>query len=231
MSERRVLGLFRLNSIMKEMEHTLETCGLVLSRADQRALHGLKEEREGRENLNEVHKRLKENTMMLNSQQKQIFNSVKTALLTTKACMFYLDGPGGTGKTFLLNTVINFVSTKRISAVVCASSGVAALLLRGGQTSHSAFKIPIDTEKGVECPVKPDSELSTLLVEAQLIIWDKIMTIHMNCIDAVDRTLQTLTGCNQLFGGKVVIFSGDFRQILPVVKYNECQLATMTEPT
>jgi hypothetical protein len=55
----------------------------------------------------------------------------------------------------------------------------------------------------------------------RLIIWDEIVTIHKNCIDAVDRTLWTLTGIEHPFGGKIVIFAGEFCQTLPVVKYNE----------
>jgi hypothetical protein len=221
MSERRVLGLFRLESIMKEMEHDLKSCGVAISRADQRALHGLQEEKRGKENLLEVHLRLKEHVKQLNKSQAEFFSEVKETILNKKGGLFYLDGPGGTGKTFLLNTIIDFTTTKKVATVVSASSGVVALLLKDGQTSHSAFKIPLDTEKNVECPIEPDSQLALHLVNTRLIIWDEVVTIHMNCIDAVDRTLRTLTFSDDPFGGKVVIFAGDFRQILPVVKYNE----------
>jgi PIF1-like helicase len=36
-------------------------------------------------------------------------------------------------------------------------------------------------------------------------------------IEAVDRTIQDSLGNNEPFGGKVVLFAGDFRQIIPVV--------------
>jgi hypothetical protein len=45
--------------------------------------------------------------------------------------------------------------------------------------------------------------------------------MHVHAIQAVDWLLRRATQVNQPFGGKVVIFLGDFRQILPVVKYNE----------
>jgi hypothetical protein len=93
--------------------------------------------------------------------------------------------------------------------------------LKGGQTSHSAFKIPIDVGKEAECGVDNDSLLASILAAAELIIWDEVVTIPMNCINAVDRTLRRVAQCNKPFGGKVVIFSGDFRQTLPVVKYNK----------
>ena len=36
--------------------------------------------------------------------------------------------------------------------------------------------------------------------------------------EAIDRCLQDLTGSSAPFGGKVVVFGGDFRQILPIIE-------------
>lgn len=36
--------------------------------------------------------------------------------------------------------------------------------------------------------------------------------------EALDRTMQDITDCNLPFGGKVMVFGGDFRQVLPVVR-------------
>ena len=36
-------------------------------------------------------------------------------------------------------------------------------------------------------------------------------------IEAVNRTMQDALRSNESFGGKVVLFGGDFRQVLPVV--------------
>ncbi|XP_020260728.1 uncharacterized protein LOC109837052 [Asparagus officinalis] len=36
-------------------------------------------------------------------------------------------------------------------------------------------------------------------------------------IESVDRTMQDLLSTKELFGGKVVVFGGDFRQVLPVI--------------
>ena len=47
--------------------------------------------------------------------------------------------------------------------------------------------------------------------------------VNRYCIEALDRTLKDIMKCydqkyeNHSFGGKVIIFGGDFRQILPVV--------------
>jgi len=36
--------------------------------------------------------------------------------------------------------------------------------------------------------------------------------------DALDRTLRDIMETNKVFGGKVLLLAGDFRQILPVVR-------------
>ena len=41
--------------------------------------------------------------------------------------------------------------------------------------------------------------------------------IHRYTVEAVDRSLQDLCNQNQIFGVKMVIFGGDFRQILSVI--------------
>lgn len=41
---------------------------------------------------------------------------------------------------------------------------------------------------------------------------------HRHAFEALDRTLQDVMGNHSIFGGKVMLlFGGDFRQILPVV--------------
>jgi ATP-dependent DNA helicase PIF1 len=58
---------------------------------------------------------------------------------------------------------------------------------------------------------------------ASLIIWDEAPMIHKFAIEAFQRTLQDIMtdvdpkNGNLLFGGKTIVFGGDFRQILPVV--------------
>lgn len=42
---------------------------------------------------------------------------------------------------------------------------------------------------------------------------------HRWAFEALERTLRDLTGSRALFGGKVVVMGGDFRQVLPVVRH------------
>ena len=48
---------------------------------------------------------------------------------------FFNDGPGGTGKSFLYNTMIEQIGgAMKKNVVFLASSGIAALILHGGRT-------------------------------------------------------------------------------------------------
>ena len=68
-----------------------------------------------------------------------------------QARLFFVDGPGGTGKTFLINLLLAKVRSEGRIALAVASSGIAALLLDGGRIAHSRFKIPIKLHESETC--------------------------------------------------------------------------------
>src|SRR5438477_404977 len=83
----------------------------------------------------------------LNSEQKLIFdNIIKAINEEIDQNIFFVNGPGGTGKTFLYNMILAHVrSASGLNgiAIAVASSGIAVLLMSGGRTAHSRFKIPL----------------------------------------------------------------------------------------
>ncbi len=104
------------------------------------------------------------------------------------------------------------------------SSGIAALLLEGGYTTHSCFKIPVAGLCGSSaCYVPLNSPQAALIRAARFIVWDEAPMAHKHVFEVVNCTLQHVMGVvdptlkDMLFGGKVVVMGGDFRQILPVV--------------
>jgi ATP-dependent DNA helicase PIF1 len=104
------------------------------------------------------------------------------------------------------------------------SSGIAVLLLEGGCTAHSRFEIPIAGLYGSStCYVPLNSPQAALIRVAHLIVWDEAPMAHKHVFEAVNRTLQHVLGAvdpalkDILFGGKVVVMGGDFRQLLHVV--------------
>nr|XP_027096174.1 uncharacterized protein LOC113716072 [Coffea arabica] len=153
----------------------------------------------------------------LNTEQKSAFNKIIEAVFIKQSGCFFLDGPGGTGKTFLYRALLAEVRSKGYTALATASCGVAASILPGGRTAHSRFKIPIDLNPANMCKVSKQSSLAQLLRQAKLIIWDEAPMTHKIAIEGVDKLLRDLMDCDKLFGNKVIVFGGDFRQVLPVV--------------
>ncbi|XP_076933572.1 uncharacterized protein LOC143599520 [Bidens hawaiensis] len=104
-----------------------------------------------------------------------------------------------------------------------ASSGIASLLLEGGRTAHSRFLIPINLTEYSICPVKGNTDVYELSKKTSLTIWDEAPMIHKHAFEALDMTLNDVMNGDSgntseaVFGGKVVVFGGDFWQILPVV--------------
>ena len=61
--------------------------------------------------------------------------------------------------------------------------------------------------------------LNQVLRRAGLLIWDEASMSPKEAVDGADALLRDLTGDGRWFGGKVVLFAGDFRQVLPVMPH------------
>lgn len=138
---------------------------------------------------------LDENLPKLNHDQKKFFDHVARLLDENSQqdddqILTFLDGPGGTGKTFLLNTVIHAFPSQSKVVVAVSSAGVSALLLHNGSTAHSAFAIPLNIDEASMCGLSRKDAKSLLLKTAHLIIWDEISMQHRHCVEAVDRSLR-----------------------------------------
>ncbi|XP_045456894.1 uncharacterized protein LOC123666920 [Melitaea cinxia] len=79
----------------------------------------------------------------LNPEQKIVYDQILSSVNSNEGKMFFLDAPGGTGKTFIINLLLAKVRSDRKIALAVASFGIAATLLKGGRTAHSTFKLPL----------------------------------------------------------------------------------------
>jgi hypothetical protein len=77
----------------------------------------------------------------LNPDQRRIFDQVMDSVVNQRAQMFALNACGGSGKTYLINTLLDAVRSRNKIALATATSGIAATLLHGGRTMHSRFKV------------------------------------------------------------------------------------------
>jgi len=152
-----------------------------------------------------------------NVEQRLAFDAVMASVEGNQGRTFFLQSAGGGGKTYLCNTIAAAVHSKTKVALCVASSGIAALLLDGGRTAHSCFKIPISLHATSSCNLKKNSDHEGLLKQTGIIIWDEAPMIHRYAMEALDRSLRDLLQNESPFGGITVLFGGDFRQILPVI--------------
>ncbi|OWZ09740.1 LOW QUALITY PROTEIN: Helitron helicase [Phytophthora megakarya] len=81
------------------------------------------------------------------------------------------------------------------------------------------FRIPLKPNEHSTCGISKQTQKANLIRQARLIIWDEAPMMHRSCFEAVDRTFRDIMDNDrEPFGGKVIVFSGDHRQILPVLK-------------
>ena len=125
----------------------------------------------------------------LNQDQRAAYDQIVASVNSNMGQCFFMSGPGGAGKTFVYNTICSKVRSEGEIIICVSSSGISSILIRGGRTAHSTFKIPIDglNERSV-CPIPKNSAHADLFRAARIIIWDEISAQHRLAVEAVDRT-------------------------------------------
>ena len=148
----------------------------------------------------------------------EILNQVLALLDSEDQQFIYLTGAAGTGKTTLIERVLEENALKKI---VVAPTGVAALNI-GGSTINSAFRIGFDTFPIIQ--ESNDPRFKKLLKNLELLIIDEISMVRAPMLDAISETLKLHRNSNEPFGGIHVLACGDLFQLPPVVKDNEINL-------
>jgi hypothetical protein len=136
----------------------------------------------------------------------------------------FLNAKGGRGKTFVLNTVIAAARLMGVLCVPACFTGLAANDYAGGSTCHRAFKLPVRKEEAdnrqnltVHSTMPPYGEDADYLSNVGLIVIDEAPMAGSPIFDAVRELLTAVKkprDCNHL-----LVLSGDFQQIAPVVTY------------
>ena len=212
-------GLYLLNGILRQSGHSLQDFALPMPRHqwDLQLENSLITEQLNYNTENE-RDRARVEGAMLNAEQAEAFQRIFESARDNLGKRFFVNGPGGTGKTFLYRVLCHAARGEAWIVLCVASSGIAALLLIGGRTAHFMFKIPVEgLDDASMCNIAKESNRAALLRAARLIIWDEITMQHRNAPEALDRTLRDIRDDNRPFGGLTVVFGGDFQQILPVV--------------
>lgn len=79
--------------------------------------------------------------------QLGVYNTTISSIENERGNLFFLDGPDGTGKTFVISLLLVKLRQMKHISIAMASSGIAAPLLNGSCTAHSCFKFHLDLFK------------------------------------------------------------------------------------
>ncbi len=159
-----------------------------------------------------------------NHEQKTFYKAVTSAIYSEQVLaedkIFFLDALGGTGKTWLMGIILAFVrGHPNHIALAVAFSGIAALLLEGGSTINSKFDIPIKIYADTITKIKrKNSSKAEIIKQAKIIVIDEAPMASKQILECLDRSVRYICDIKKPFAGKTVILTGDFRQILPVIK-------------
>jgi ATP-dependent DNA helicase PIF1 len=137
----------------------------------------------------------------------------------------FITGPGGTGKTRLIQTLVQHMMTHNIKFQVCALTGCAAILLDNckARTLHSWAGIGIANgpkEKIVTSVIR-NRRKSSNWKKVHVLIIDEISMMSKKIFELVDQIGKSIHHNNKPFGGIQVIFTGDFFQLPPVGNIDE----------
>ena len=143
---------------------------------------------------------LDQRVAMLNSDQKRIYDKIKQHLTKQKQqedlssdndvkiddiqpLRMFISGVGGTGKSFLIETIKCFVDSlwkAKLSCAIVAPTGLAAFNV-GGLTIHRLFQLPIKHEGKTagywSLPKDTQKKLQTTFRPLKIIIVDEVTMV------------------------------------------------------
>jgi len=152
----------------------------------------------------------------MNEKQLEAFNIVKN-----KENLF-LSGSAGTGKSFTIKNIVDYLEYNNINYGLTALTGCAASLING-QTLHSYLLLGIDKSLKdiyIDLSKKYIPKFKSLKSLNALII-DEISMMSNELLELIDALFKLIKSNNLPFGGIQVIMVGDFHQ-LPPIKGNYC---------
>ena len=163
----------------------------------------------------------------LNLEQRAAFD----AIIAGKSV--FLTGPGGTGKSYLLQTL--YAQYKGLtggkSIAITALTGCAALLLGPwAKTLHSWAGIGIGRApaESIASVIAADSRKKKRWRATDCLVIDEVSMLTPYLLEYLDTVGRIVRKCDKPFGGLQMVFVGDFYQLPPVMKDLSPQAAERT---
>eukprot|EP00026_Physarum_polycephalum_P002880 Phypoly_transcript_02889.p1 GENE.Phypoly_transcript_02889~~Phypoly_transcript_02889.p1 ORF type:complete len:819 (+),score=132.52 Phypoly_transcript_02889:146-2602(+) len=147
----------------------------------------------------------------LSSEQKSILDAVM------KGTSLFYTGPAGTGKSFMLEHIVNGLKNLGKMIFLTAPTGVAASNI-GGTTIHSFAGVGLgdgDEEK-LFFQVKNSPVARDNWLDADVLVIDEISMLSGVLFDKLNYIAKRIRGDDRPFGGIQLILVGDFFQLAPI---------------
>ncbi len=197
--------------------HELRTYGLPTPQRDQHVCNCRDLIRDTNYDQDELTAYVSSNKPLLAPDKAAAYHVILDNMHSGSRGIIFLDAPGGTGKTFLLNLLLEKVRQQKKMLLLLLHQELRKLC----RTAHSAFKLPLNlahTETPT-CKIAKGTGMATILKQCQLIVWDECTMANKLAPKALDRTLRDIRETQQAaFGGVTVLLADDFRQTLPVIQ-------------
>ena len=171
-------------------------------------------------NVEDLSKTVDERVPTFTPEQATVFDTVLSSVRQEKPLQVFIDARGGCGKTYLLNSILAAVRNLDggSTALAMATTGIAANFLTLGRTFHSCLKAPLTATEDSTLSISAQSQLAQLIRMSKLLLIDESTMLNRYMLEALDRTLRDIMGeADSVFGNKILLLAGDFRQCLPVV--------------
>ena len=136
----------------------------------------------------------------------------------------FLTGPGGTGKTKLVQYFSNYAKSINKKCQICAMTGCAAILLNcNARTLHSwsGIKLAKGTPQSVIDRVVSNKSAMRGWKRAKVLILDEVSMLSKKVFEIIERLARIIRNIELPFGGMQIVFCGDFCQLPPVGTHGE----------
>ena len=172
---------------------------------------------------------LEERVAMLNDDQRRVFENIKAHLHHQqrhegnecscehfKPLQMFMSGVGGTGKSFLIETIkvlVNSIwSLDGLLCAVAAPTGLAAFNV-GGVTIHRLFQLPVEHAARAasywSLPKSSQKIMKSTFCNVKMFIIDEISMVSSLNLAYIHMRLEELFGEGEWFGSRNMLFVGD----------------------